>query len=490
MMNKLDVPYPKISENNTGDRMNNSLAPKVLKDKKFHLIGAGGIGLSGLAKVLMANGASVTGSDMNQTAVTEKLNHLGADIQTGHSPRKFDKDTEVIISAAIPDNNPELIAARQQNLNITKYAEMLGRIINHYKSIAVCGTHGKSTTTGWLAYVMKKAEMKPNYIIGADIIQLSQNSAVDDSDCFIVEACEYDKSFLNLHPDVAVILNIEQDHLDYYTDLEHIKKAFADFAAGAKQNAVIVINADDQNTLDILHKIEPKRKKITFGIEGDHNFSAKNIRLEKNYTNFDLSKNNKIIAKNISTYLPGIHNIQNALAVIASAHAAGIDINKIIPFISQFKGMDRRLMQKAVINNITILDDYAHHPTEIRASLKAIRQKYDPKKIWCIFQPHQYSRTRFLLDDFAQSFKLCDTAIVPEIYFVRDTHQSKRLVNAEKLTEKIKAFKSEALFINDFKDIVEHLKDNVRPGQLVVTMGAGDVWKVADEYIQWLGKNS
>ncbi len=489
-MNQLNIPYPEISENITRNQMNKASAAKVLRTKKFHLIGAGGIGLSGLAKVLMANGADVTGSDMTATAVTDKLNQAGADIQIGHSARNFDPDTEVIISAAIPEHNPELISALKQGLNITKYASMLGRIIDHYNSIAVCGTHGKSTTTGWLAYVMSKAQLKPNYIIGADIIQLSENSAVDNSEYFIVEACEYDKSFLNLHPNVAVILNIEQDHLDYYKDLEHIKKAFAEFASGTNRESTIVINADDKNALDITNAIEQDRKILTFGIEGDYNFSAKKIRLERDQTAFDFYQDNNLIEKGISTQLPGIHNIQNAIAVIAGAWALGVDIKKIIPFIGQFSGMDRRLMQKAFINGITILDDYAHHPTEIRASLKAIRQKYAPDKIWCIFQPHQYSRTRFLLDDFAQSFKLCDTTIVPEIYFVRDTEQSKDLVNSEKLTEKIKSFNSEALFINDFRDIVEHLKDNVRPGHLVVTMGAGDVWKVADEYIQWLGKNN
>ncbi|MHC4882904.1 MAG: UDP-N-acetylmuramate--L-alanine ligase [Planctomycetota bacterium] len=452
---------------------------------KYHFIGIGGIGTSGLAKILIRNGATVSGSDMDDSAVVEHLRELGATIAIGHSPENISADTDIVVmSAAITAANPELGRASELGLPIHKYAEMLGRLFDTYTGIAVAGTHGKSTTSAWLSYVLEQAGAKPNYIVGAHIPQLGGSSGVGNGRVFVAEACEYDRSFLNLHPSAAVLLNIEQDHLDYYRDEDDIIDAFAEFAGGIKDGGVLIANGQDKNVARVLRRFKTEPKIVLYGLEAHCDVRAENLKLVNGTYEFDLYVKNDLLGRSHMA-LPGEFNVLNALAVTVGCLHAGLDGKSILEHLGGFTGIDRRLMFKAKVDGITILDDYAHHPTEIRASLKAIRQKYAPKRIWCVFQPHQYSRTRFLLDDFAESFKLADNTIVPEIYFVRDTAESKSTVNAEMLAERIRQQGCQALFINDFSGILEHLKNNVKDGDLVVTMGAGTIWKVADEYIQW-----
>ena len=459
--------------------------------KKYHFTGAGGIGMSALAKMFLAHGATITGSDQQATSVTDSLISLGADVKIGHFAENITQDLDaLVISAAIRPDNPEVLAAQGAKIPVIKYAEMLGKLMYSFDGVAICGTHGKSSTSGWLAYVLKQAQLTPNFIIGADIVQLQTNSGVGDpKSLFVAEACEFDRSFLNLHPKIAVILNIEQDHLDYYKDEDDIVDAFTDFAHGVKEGGTVILNGQDPNTLKVLSRLKPDQKSLTFGMESTCDLYADNIRQIDGCQHFDVFYQGVNIGST-KIALPGRHNVFNALAVIAVTVAAEIEPNKILPLMHTFTGMDRRLMLKAKCDGITIMDDYAHHPTEIKAALQAIRQSYSPKRVLCIFQPHQYSRTRFLLDDFAESFKLADITIVPQIYFVRDTEENRKLVNAQVLVDRIKENNCQAEYINTFEEIVEYLKTNLRPGDLVVTMGAGDIWKVADEYIQWFGKNS
>jgi UDP-N-acetylmuramate--alanine ligase len=410
---------------------------------------------------------------------------LGAVVAIGHSPENLSSDTDVVvISAAVTAANPELGRASELGLPIYKYAEMLGRLFDTYKGIAVAGTHGKSTTSGWLSYVLQQADKQPNYIVGAHIPQLDGSSGVGNGSVFVAESCEYDRSFLNLHPSAAVLLNIEQDHLDYYRDEDEIIEAFAEFASGVKGDGVLIANGQDKNVARVLRRFKTDPKIVLIGLDSHCDFTARNLTLVDGTYEFDIYHQEKLIGRP-HIALAGEFNVLNALAVTAACVYAGVGTESILEHLGRFTGIDRRLMLKAKVDGITILDDYAHHPTEIRASLKAIREKYVPKRLWCVFQPHQYSRTRFLLDDFAESFKLADSTIVPEIYFVRDTAESRSTVNAEMLAERIRQQGCEALFINDFSGILEHLKNNVKDGDLVVTMGAGTIWKVADEYIQW-----
>ena len=462
----------------------------ALAGKKFHFIGAGGVGMSGLAQILMNNHAIVAGSDQMSSEITENLCRSGADISIGHNAVNLSPETDaVVVSAAIKEHNPELKCARQRGCKVYKYAEMLGELMDHYEGIAISGTHGKSTTSGWLTYLLKRAGMATNFIIGATVHQLNTSSGVADSKCFIAEACEYDRSFLNLKPAIACILNIEQDHLDYYKDEAEIVEAFHAFALGTKPGGIVIANGQDVNVAKIVADLRPGDHAVqceTFGLDEHCTFYAKNIALSNGLYGFDVYQDGLLLGSTRIS-LPGRHNILNALAVVAMAIHLGLEPERVLQFLPDFTGMDRRLMLKGQIGGITVLDDYAHHPTEIRASLEAIRQRYQPKRIWCIFQPHQYSRTRFLLDDFAESFKLADITIVPEIYFVRDSESARKEVNAQILVERMRGHGTQAYFIERFEAISDYLKRNVSSGELVVTMGAGDIWKVADVFVQWLG---
>jgi UDP-N-acetylmuramate--alanine ligase len=458
--------------------------------KRFHFIGAGGIGMSGLAQLLIKHKAIVSGSDQTASEITEKLCEAGADIKIGHKEHNLDPTTDaVVISAAIKEDNPELMLARRENIKVYKYAQMLGALMSLYDGIAVSGTHGKSTTSGWIVYMLKQAGLDPNFIIGAKISQLDSSSGVADGKYFVAEACEYDRSFLNLKPKIGCILNIEADHLDYYKDEAEIVEAFEEFANGIRKGGMLIANGQDQNVAKVIQQLPSDWRCETFGLDENCNFYTQNLQLNNGLYTFDICYNGKLLGA-AKIALPGKHNVLNALAVTAIAINIGLPAQQILQLLPGFTGVERRLMLKGQVGQITVLDDYAHHPTEIKASLAAMRQRYQPNRIWCIFQPHQYSRTRFLLDDFAESFKLADITIVPEIYFVRDSLAEKKEVNAQVLVERIRANGTEAIFIDGFEKIRDYLKEKVKPRDLIVTMGAGDIWKVADEYIQWLRENS
>ncbi len=458
--------------------------------KVFHFIGAGGVGMSGLAHLLMRHQAAVSGSDQEQSEVTTALCEAGAKIKVGHCTDNLDPNTDtVVISAAVKENNPELQAARARGCRVLKYAEMLGELMNQYEGIAIAGTHGKSTTSGWLAYCLRHSGIDTNFIVGANVDQLGASSGVGDSRFFVAEACEYDRSFWNLTPRICCLLNIEQDHLDYYRDEADIVEAFTHFACNTRPGGVIVANGQDANTAKVVAQLDADVPCETFGLSRSCNYRADNLTLRDGLYSFDVYHNDRLLGRT-STSLPGQHNVYNALAVTAMAVHAGVAPALVLELLPGFTGIERRLMCKGCLRQVTVMDDYAHHPTEIKASLLAVRQRYPANRIWCVFQPHQYSRTRFLLDDFAESFALADVTIVPDIYFVRDSEQSRNEVNARVLVDRIQENGSDALFIDSFERIGEYLKDNVLPGDLVVTMGAGDVWKVADEFIQWLGRDS
>ncbi len=457
--------------------------------KKYHFIGIGGVGTSALAAILMKEKAIVSGSDMESSVLTNRLSSGGVAIKIGHAAANLPADLDgVVISAAVRDDNPELLEARRRKIMVYKYAQMLGLVMDRYKGVAISGTHGKSTTTGWLVYVLKKLGIEPNFVVGADISQFDASSGIGSSDIFIAEACEYDRSFLNFHPAVGIILNIEPDHLDYYSGIDEIVEAFGAFANGIRPDGVLIAGGEDANIAKLIPAIQG-RQILTFGLKDSFDYSARQIKYFPDRTEFTCFNRQREIGST-SIKLLGEHNVKNALAVLAAAEAMGVDGAQVLKVLGGFEGMDRRIMKKAEINGITVYDDYAHHPTEIKASLKAMRQMYDGRKIFCVFQPHQYSRTRFLLRDFADSFKLADMTIVPDIYFVRDTEKSKNEVNSQMLVDQIIKKGSNAMFIDSLERICEYLKTNVKSGNILMTMGAGNVWKVADEYIQWLRKNS
>ena len=456
---------------------------------RFHFIGIGGVGMSGLAQFLVDKHAIVAGSDQTATATTSRLADLGVEIHIGHDAENLSDQTQaVVVSAAVRQDNPELQRAKQQDCRIYKYAQLLGELMSHFEAVAISGTHGKSTTTGWLVHGLKEAGVDPNFIVGAGISQLGVSAGTGNSEFFVAEACEYDRSFLNFRPQVACILNVESDHLDCYRDEADIVDTFYQFALGTRPDGLVVANGQDPNVAQVIKRLGDERAVATFGFDERCDFSARNVRLRHGVYHFDLFCGDECLGAT-SVSLPGRHNVLNGLAVATLAISLGIEPDTVLAVLNRFTGMDRRLMLKGQFDGITVLDDYAHHPTEIRASLKAIRQRYRPKRLWCVYQAHQYSRTRFFLDEFAASFTLADTAIIPEIYFVRDSELSRSEVNAEILADRIRAQGTDARYVASFETVCDHLERELRAGDLVVTMGAGDVWKVADEYIQRLGRH-
>ena len=464
--------------------------------KKYYFVGAGGIGMSGLARVLIRSGAKVYGSDQQSGFIVDRLNSMGADIRVGHMKEWLQAAGDVdavVLSAAVSSDNPEYKYALEKGYRVVKYAQMLGNIVEQHKGLAFAGTHGKSSSSGWAAFMLAKLELSPNYIVGADIRQLQGSSGVGEGDAFIVEACEYDRSFLNIRPSIAAITNIDLDHLDYYKDINDIIGAFSEFLAGVKPGGKIVLNADNQYTTQLIESYKARQESfareqaeiITFAVENKADFTASNLTIVDGRYKFELCYDGYPVGS-IHLAIPGMHNVYNCLSAIAVLATYDVDMTDLIKVAGQFTGVDRRLMVLAEREGIKVLDDYAHHPTEIKAALSAIKEMYKPKRLVCVFQPHQYSRTRFLLDDFAKSFKQADLVIVPEIYFVRDTIESTKKVCSQDLVDKITLNGGKAEFIESFTGIVSYLRSNINSGDVVVTMGAGDIWKVANDYIQWL----
>jgi UDP-N-acetylmuramate--alanine ligase len=453
---------------------------------QFHFIGIGGVGMSGLARFLIQKKALVSGSDQSDGAVTHLLRAMGAKIHLGHSADNLDPATEVVVvSAAIGQSNPELQRARRSGCRVYKYAQLLGELMSHFEGIAIAGTHGKSTTSGWLAYALNQIGMGANFVVGAEITQLSASAGSADSGFFVAEACEYDRSFLNIKPNVACVLNIERDHLDCYRDEADIVDAFFQFVLGVKPEGLVIANGQDPNVAEVIERLDGRRMVKTFGFNEPCDYYANDIEDYPEGCRFEVIANGEPLGPT-EIVLPGRHNVLNALAVIATAVGIGVEPERILPVMNRFTGMNRRLMLKACVNEVTIIDDYAHHPTEIKASLSAIRQRYQPNKLWCVYQAHQYSRTQALLDEFATSFGQADVVILPDIYFVRDSLSSREQVSAAVLAQRIAAQGVDARYVGTFDVACDSLGKEVRAGDVVVTMGAGDVWKVADEYIQRL----
>ena len=459
-------------------------APLHFREARVHMVGIGGSGMAGLAALLLRRGARVSGTDQLESAALSRLAVSGARVTTRQAADTIPPETELLVaSAAIVDQHPELVEARRRGITVIKYAQLLGALMAQHDGIAVSGTHGKSTTTAWLAFVLRKAGLDPSFVVGAEAEQLGGGSGVGDGPHFLAEACEYDRSFLNLRPRAAAILNIEEDHLDCYEDLAAITESFRQFAALVPTDGLIVVNGQDPNcraiTADLGINVE------TFGHDARDTWQATELKLRDGCYEFTTLHNGNTLGRT-RLGVPGEHNVFNALAVTALASHVGAAWAEISAGLREFRGAERRLQVQGEAGGVTVVDDYAHHPTEIRATLKAARERFQPRRVWCVFQPHQHSRTRFLLSDFARSFELADFVIVPRIYFVRDSERERQAVRASDLVERVQAAGGHAIHIPEFETILETLGSKLEPGDLVITMGAGDIWKVADELVQRL----
>jgi len=459
----------------------------TFEEKRIHFIGVGGIGMSGIARMLALEGKTVSGSDLVTSSVTRSLAEAHVTVATPQLASNISDDIDlVVISAAIKEDNPELVEARRRGIRVEKYARVLGRLMNERRGIAVSGTHGKTTTTAMIATVLTRAGLAPSFVVGADVPALGGSSGAGTGDLFVVEACEYDRSFHNLNPHCAVINNIEEDHLDYYTGgLDEIVESFAHFASQVRAEGLLVVNRADENAQRAARSAFCPVE--TFAVGDDSaDWSAQTPAARRGVYSFNVL----FRGQDLGTFelgIPGRHNVSNALAAMACCRWAGVKAAIVREALRGFHGAERRFQVLGRPGGVTVVDDYAHHPSEIRETLRAARAFFEARRIFVVFQPHQHSRTRFLLSDFAASFGEADVVLVPDIYFVRDSQSERQQVNASDLVREMKAYGKVCHYLPTFGEIEDHLRRELKRGDVVITMGAGDVFKVAEAMIRLLG---
>ncbi len=449
--------------------------------KNVHMIGIGGSSMSGLAEILKNLGYNVTGSDDRQSKATDRLQEAGIKVSIGLKPENIQNPDLVVYTVAVKDDNPELMRARELGVPVLDRAALLGNIMKRYRyGIAISGTHGKTTTTSMISLIMLESQCNPTIHIGGELDAIGGNTRVGGTRYFITEACEYYESFLKFNPYMAVILNIELDHIDYFKDLDHFKSAFHKFASLVPQEGYMVACIDDPNVGQLLEKISCK--KITYGIKSDRAvWSARDIVFDSLGCASYTLLHEGCELEEISLNVPGVHNVNNSLAAIAASHTLGCGMESIKNALGKFGGAHKRFELKGIRNNIKVIDDYAHHPSEVKATLKAAKNA-EHKKLWCVFQPHTYSRTKAFLNDFAGAFQDADTIIVSDIYAARE--QNKGEIHASILAEKIGLNGKEAIYMHSFDTIVDYLKAETAPGDLIITMGAGDISKVGERFLE------
>ena len=450
------------------------------KNKKIHFIGIGGISMSGLAEILLENDFKVSGSDMKESEITTKLSANGAKIFIGHNGKNVIGADLIVYTAAIAKENPELLEAEKLNIKTIDRAEFLGDIMKGHKyNVAIAGTHGKTTTTSMVSHIVLKADLNPTILVGGKLDLIEGNVRAAKSDYFITEACEYKRSFLKFYPYIGVILNIDADHLDYYKDIDEIEGAFLDFAKLIPTNGYLVCNAEDSRVQNIVSKISCNV--CTFGIKKG-NIQARDISYNKNgCPSFEVYYNDVLLG-DIDLNVPGVYNLTNSLASIGVAISLNIPFDIIKIGLFEFHGTHRRFEIKGEKNGVTVIDDYAHHPTEIKAALSATKN-YPHNKIYCVFQPHTYSRTITLFNEFSQAFSDVDEVILADIYAAREKDTG--IVSSNMLGEKIRENGVSCVNFHNFKSIVNYLKENLKPGDLLLTVGAGDVNEVGEMYLEY-----
>jgi len=446
------------------------------KYEKIHMIGIGGIGMSAIAELLLSNGKTISGSDINSSKIIDNLAKKGVKVFIGHAADHINNMDLVIYTSAVQTDNPELSKAKELGMPIMDRAQALGLIMKAYKNrIAVSGAHGKTTTTSMLSMIMEDSGVDPTILVGGVIEEISGNVKVGKLDYMITEACEYKENFLKFHPTLEIILNVDEDHLDYYKDLKHIMEAFGRFTECLPHKGIIVANYDDYNVKVICSA--SNKKTIGYGINSDADYQAVNIVYNDNgFPSFDVMKNEKFYGR-FDLSIPGKHNIYNALAAILVSDIYGIEIAIIQNRLKIFHNPKRRFEIKHKLSEITIIDDYAHHPSEIKATLEAA-VRYPHKRIWSIFQPHTFTRTKALLSDFSSSFGKADYVVITDIYAAREKDLGE--IHSSDLTKLVNVEGVSAKYISSFEDIATYVSDLAKPGDVIITMGAGDVYKIGD----------
>ena len=447
----------------------------------LHFTGIGGISMSALAEIMISRGFTVTGSDSHESKITDHLESLGAKIFYNQVAGNISSDIDVLIyTAAIKQDNPELVKAKELGIPLLTRAEFLGQImLNYPMAIGVSGTHGKTTTTSMLSQIMLEGNTDPTILVGGIMPAIHGNTRVGHSDKLITEACEYTNSFLSFKPNMAIILNVAADHLDFFKDLDDIRHSFRKFAELVPDDGFLVINSDIDNLEYFTDGL--KCKVITVGSDpAKSDYSATNIEFDQFAKgSYDLVVNGEK-SFHVALNVTGEHNIYNSLAAIAAAHAMGISDENIKAGLTQYGGTDRRFQYKGKVGDVTIIDDYAHHPDEITATIKTAKN-YPHKKMWVVFQPHTYSRTKSLLPEFGKALKEADAVVLADIYAARE--KDTLGVSSLDVKKEIEKYGTEVHYYPSFSEIENFLLESCSPGDLLITMGAGDVVKIGEHLL-------
>ncbi|MGN0402984.1 MAG: UDP-N-acetylmuramate--L-alanine ligase [Acetatifactor sp.] len=447
----------------------------------IYFLGIGGISMSGLAEVLHHAGFTVSGSDWKESAVTKALEEKGISVKYGENTGHITSDIDcAVLTSAVKDTNLEFQAIREKGIPWMTRAELLGQLMQNYQlSVAVSGTHGKTTTTSMISEILLAADTDPTLSVGGILKSIGGNIRIGSGPFFVTEACEYTNSFLSLFPTVGIILNIEADHLDFFKDLEDIRRSFRKFAQRIPTSGTLIINADIPNYTEITEGLSCRI--VTYSSEtGNADYYPEQITYDNfghpSYVLSGKAGNSELV----SLAVPGIHNVSNSLAAIALADILDIARSTTLTALAAFSGTDRRFEYKGTVGGVTIVDDYAHHPTEITATLSAAK-KYPHSTLWCVFQPHTYSRTKALMKDFAKALSLADKIVLADIYPARETDNLG--ISSETLCEEIRNLGHECFYFPTFDEIENFLLKNCINGDLLITMGAGDVLKIGENLL-------
>lgn len=452
--------------------------------KKIHFVGIGGIGMSGIAEILLDQGFKVSGSDKSLSEVTDRLQSLGAQVQEGHRAENIDGDVDALVySSAVSSDNPEVIEAQRKKIPIIRRAEMLAEVMRLKYGIGIAGTHGKTTTTSMVSLVLMEGALDPTVIVGGKLSGLGgTNARLGHGDFIVVEADEFDRSFLSITPTVAVLTTLETDHLDCYRDLEDIKGAFIQFANKVPFYGFIVLCLDEPALQDIMPQLS-KKKIITYGFNPQADLQAIEIEHKNNTSTFTVVKGGKELGS-VILQIPGKHNIQNALAAISVGLELGVAFEKVKGGIEKFAGVYRRWEKKGEVGGVTVYDDYAHHPTESKATLAGVKAGWR-RRVVCVFQPHLFSRTRDFYEEFGKAFLLSDVLVVTDVYPARE--EPIQGVSGELITNAARQYgHKDVHYVADKKSVPSYLSKIVKPNDIVITMGAGDIWKYGEELLRLL----
>lgn len=449
----------------------------------IHFVGIGGISMSALAQICITRGYSISGSDINETHITRQLEELGAKVFKGHDKSNIKGADLVVYTAAVNKENPELDAAIKNGIDTVERSTFLGAIMRDYEcSICIAGTHGKTTTTSMMSHVLLECGCDPTIMLGGELDAIGGNMRIGKSKYFLTEACEYHCSFLEFFPNIAVITNVDADHLDYFKNIENIKNAFKKFASIPGEEGFVVVCGDNKNAIECTKDTDATV--LTYGLDETNIFCPQNLVYNEGCGEFDIEYDGDII--HIKLSVAGQHNVLNALSCFASGYALGLDGNKIAQGLEKFTLVHRRFENKGVYNGACIIDDYAHHPTEIECTIKTA-QNICKNKLYIVFQPHTYTRTKLLIDEFENAFDDADEIIVTDIYAAREKDTG--LIHARDLEKRLTNRGKSARYISSFDEIANTLKHELEEGDIVITMGAGNVYKIGVALTEMENKN-